>query len=485
MPTPTPRRRPGRHPKDHDARFTRRQFLAAAAATATVAGVGPASAGRTRDADVVVVGAGLAGLVAARELLRGGAGSVLVLEARSRVGGRTVNQRIGRGQVVEAGGQWVGPTQTEILALADELGVTTFPTYHQGDAVFVVDGVRTVSSLPPLPVDELLDYVQAQQQLDALALGVPLDAPWQAPDAAALDAQPLATWLEGHTTTAGARGLFASVTELTLGGTPDEISLLWFLFYVHSAGGLEALVSVEGGAQERRFLGGSQVLALQLAEELGNRVLVNAPVRRITQDDAGVVVEADRLTVTARRAIVAMMPADQTRITFAPALPPTRAQLVQGWPAAGGLKAHLVYPTPFWRAAGLSGEAQGAGLATYDNSPPDGSRGVLLIFADPDALPATRGARRRALAAQMVAFFGEAAARPTRYVELDWDAERWSAGCVSPLPPGFLTSTGSALRTPVGRLHWAGTETSEVWAGYMEGAVRSGRRAAAEVIAAS
>jgi monoamine oxidase len=442
-----------------------------------------------RQADVVIVGAGLAGLTAARALVQAGIPSVLVAEARDRVGGRTLNQDIGGGHVVEAGGQWVGPTQTHLRKLAEQLGVKTFKTYNQGKSVSWVKGRRSTRAAAGLRPADLLDFAQAQAKLETLARAVPLGQPWEAPRAEAYDTQTVAAWLKENTATASARSLFDLVVEGTL-GRADEVSLLYFLFYLHSAGGLDALENTEGGAQDSRFVGGSQLVALRLARELKDCVILKAPVLRVVDRPPERLQVVTAMTVfEARRVVVAMMPADTRRIAFDPRLPAARQALVKGWKGSPAFKVNVVYDQPFWREEGLNGQATGelplVGM-TFDNSPPGGRPGVLVAFLNETAAARLRSAepRRQAVLQDLAKYFGDKARRPTGYVEMDWGAERWTAGCVSPVGPGLLTRFGPALRAPVGRVHWAGTETAEVWTGYMEGAVRSGERVADEVRAA-
>lgn len=434
--------------------------------------------------DVAIVGAGLAGLTAARDLVSGGVDSTVVLEARDRVGGRTLNQPISGGEIVEGGGEYVGPTQTAILDLIGELGLETFRTYTEGETVYHLGGSRfTLGGALQL-------FAGAEDPLamvDTLAAEVPVERPWEAPRAAEWDAMTVEDWLRDNPL-AGNSGLTMDLAvAATLGATPAQVSMLWFLFYVRSAGGLRDLLATSGGAQDSRVVGGSQVVSLRMAEELGERVRLSAPVRRVSGwgGDA-VTLETDAGTFRAGRAVLAMMPADMARIEFNPPLPERRRALIDGWtPSKKGLKAQMVYETPFWRDAGLSGQAVGdvAPQVTFDNSPPSGSPGVILAFVDPDYAPPSRDARRDWLAERLVPYFGEKAAEPIAYVEMDWTPEPWTAGCVSPIQPGLLTSAGPALSEACGRIHWAGTETADVWNGYMDGAVRSGRRVARELLA--
>ncbi len=465
--------------------------------------VGGTSRARGRRADVCVVGAGLAGLTAARELTRRGR-SVVVLEARDRVGGRTLNHPIGGGEIAEAGGQFVGPTQDRVLALATALKVGTFPTWNTGKNVYFRNGKRTLfdadgplGAIPPDP-DAVGDLLQAVTKLDGIAKTIPVEAPWQAPDAAALDGQTFETWLRANMTTEGGRFLNDSAAESIWGFDPHEASLLFVCWYIRVAGNEQTLgsllriINVKDGAQERRFVGGSQTLSLRMARALGRRVVLETPVREIVQRGRGVSVRSDRVTVDAKRVIVAIPPALAGRIDYEPGMPPARDQLTQRMPMGALLKCEAVYERPFWRAAGLSGQAvsdRSPMKVTYDNSPPDAEPGVLFGFIGGDDARTwaakSAAARKAAVLAGFATYFGEAARRPRRYFEQNWTTEEWSRGCpVGFTPPGVLTEYGPAIRARVGRVHWAGTETSTYWNGYMDGAVRSGEHAAAEVVRA-
>ena len=441
--------------------------------------------------DVAVVGAGLAGLVAARDLLAAGL-SVLVLEARDRVGGRLLNHTLKGGAVVEVGGQWVGPTQDRVLALAEELGVGLYPTYEEGEHFLAVNGAvkRYSGDDFALPEDALADVGETQQRLEEMASTVPLEEPWRAAQAAAWDAQTLDTWLVANANTEIGLGYWRTLVPALFSAEASEMSLLHFLFYCRSGGTIDRLVATHGGAQESRLEGGSQHLASRLAEQLGDVVRLGSPVRAIRQDDRGVEVTYNGGVVEAGRAVVAIPPTLAGRIRYSPALPPLRDQLTQQVPMGYVIKVQIAYPEPFWRAEGLSGSVFSLDdevSVIFDNSPPDLSCGVLLGFLE--GRHARKAAklhpqeRKELVLSVFEKFFGPRAADPNEYVERDWAAEEWSRGCYGGrFGTGVWTGYGEALREPVGLIHWAGTETSEVWNGYMDGAIRSGERAAREVL---
>ena len=505
-----------------DTKITRRELLTGAAvsgAAVTLSGCGHSTAplsaaqaagGATLNADVVVVGAGFAGLMAARKLAGAGK-NVLVVEARNRVGGRILNYNLTAsaahpGTIVEIGGQWVGPTQDVALGLVAELGLSSYKTYNDGNYVDYRNGLKQeyghifpadpaglgLNRIPPTDPAGAAEAGANIVILNNMAAQVPLDKPWTASSALSWDSMTMQTWMDQNLVTPGGKALLQLAIEAVFSAQPRDISLLHVLFYIHSAGTLDALINTAGGAQDSRITGGSQLIALGMAQQLGARVLLNSPVARIEQTAASVTVSGSDFSISAARVIVAIPPTLAARIRYAPALPGLRDQLTQRMPMGTVIKVQCVYPAPFWRDAGLAGQATsdtGPVKVTFDNSPPDAHIGVMMGFIEGSdgriALGQTHEQRMQGTIDSFVRYFGDAAKNPLEYVEQSWASEEFTRGCYAGyFPPGVWLDYGEALRAPIGRIHWAGTETAEVWNGYMDGALRSGQRAADEVLAA-
>lgn len=450
---------------------------------------------RGREADVAIVGAGLAGLTAGDELERLGV-SAIVLEARDRVGGRVLSRAVADGVAIDQGGQFIGPPR-EGPWLMDELcrrfGIARFRTHERGDKLVVVDGRRRRYGdlAPTAPWHAALELVHAKNKLERLARGIPPGAPWRASTAAGLDRQTYAAWISRNVRTRQSRALLRMATQTLYAADPEELSLLHALAYVRSTGRghLTFLARVARGHQQEQIRGGAQRVPLALAAGLGERIVLGAAVERIEVRFGGVTVTGPGVDVACRRVVIAVPPVLASRIEYAPALPAERLRARRAFRGGSVITASLVYARPIWRERGLSGYAastDGAVRGVLDATPPDVDCGVLQAFVVADAarhlgwLPAAE--RRAAILDALARLFGEPARSPDDYYEKDWSADAWTGGCYHGLgPPRAWTEHGPALRTPVGPLHWAGSELATWGLGTMEGAIDSGRRAAREV----
>ena len=437
-------------------------------------------------ADVVVVGAGLAGLRAATLLDAAGA-SVILLEARSRVGGRVESVPVGGGAAVELGASWITHDHAELLRLATEFDLRVDPMWREGTTV-VIDGepefveVADAERLTP-------GAAAALDVLDDLASGVDPASPWLAADARTHDLMTLGAWLDANVSgegraelELGAEGYFARPSH--------EVSLLHALFYARANGGFNHLLGAPGDPLAQSLVtGGVQRIATELADRLGDSIRLGQPVLGLSQVDGGVTATTLEARVVASRAIVALPPPLAGRLSYEPELPWERDQLAQRWSMGSGWKCHLVYRRAFWRAEGVNGRVIDAkdGTSAWDTSPPEGAPGILTAFlpvarAGEDASAGESG-RRAMLAERFARALGPDAAQPDQYHDRMWWHEPFSRGDVAVPSLGTWTNFGAALREPVGLLHWAGTETATEFAGQMEGALRSGQRAAEEVLA--
>ena len=448
----------------------------------------------THEADVVIVGAGISGLIAARTVLAAGLTPV-VLEADDRVGGRILTQDALPGLPVELGAQWIGDTHHRMFALAAELGVPTYPQYDDGETSYDLagSGVLRQSEFHSRFAGELAELEKVFRLLDELAAEVPPEAPWLAPAAAEWDSVTAGAWYDGQGLSPVARTLLEICTVGILAVPTVEVSFLHLLFTIQTCGVTsELFAESEGGAQTTRFAGGTGEIPRRLADLVAEHLVLQAPVQLIEHG-------ADQVTVTCRgglvargrRVIVTLSPTLAGRIMYDPPLPGVRDQLTQRLPNASAMKAFFIYDEPFWRADGLNGQLisdVGPARMSNDTCLPGDDHGVILLFLEGEQartygrLP--HDERRAALTAELVRHFGDKAARPECYVDGEWADRQWTRGCYNAnCGPLVWTTFGQALAAPIGAIHWAGTDTATQWSAYMEGAVEAGERAARAVIA--
>ncbi|MDT5336789.1 MAG: monoamine oxidase [Mycobacterium sp.] len=446
------------------------------------------------EADVVIVGAGLSGMIAAREVL--GAGLMpLVLEADERVGGRILTEEVLPGVPVELGAQWIGDTHDRMFRLAAELGVETFPQYDDGETSYDLGGVGVLreNAFHARFANELTELEQVLRRLDEFAADVPVEAPWLAPRAAEWDIISAGTWYDAQGLSPVARTLLEICTVGILAVPTVEVSFLHLLFTIQTCGVTsELFAESEGGAQTTRFVGGTSEIPRRLAALITDRIVLEAPVQLIEHTADSVTVNCrGGLVVRGRRVIVAISPTLAGRIMYDPPLSGVRDQLTQRLPNGSAMKAFFIYDEPFWRTDGFNGQLisdVGPARMSNDTCIPGDDHGVILLFLEGDQartfgrLPTDE--RRAALTAELVRHFGSKAEKPEAYVDGEWSDRQWTRGCYNANHgPHVWTTYGPALAAPIGVIHWASTDTATHWSAYMEGAVEAGERAARAVIA--
>jgi len=447
---------------------------------------------KKQEADVVVVGAGFAGMIAARNLRRAGK-TVVVLEARDRVGGRIKAGTIA-GKTVDVGGMWVGPTQTRLLSLIKEYGLSIYPQFESGNSITELGGKRTEAreedvGLDPQTERELELLVQ---ELDRLSSELPLDSPWSLPRAAEFDSITVEEWIDAHTKNEAVRGFFRAVNRTYISADAKQMSFLFFLFYIRTCDKFETMYGIKDAAQAFRISSGMHGVAASVAKELGGSIVLKAPVKAISQDDSGASVFSDAGEWSCDFVVVAVPLPLSVRIAYDPPLPAHRDILAQRMPMGSIIKYWVAYERPFWRDHSWNGIVfsdvpPSAGV--YDGTLPEGGAGLLVGFIDADGALKLTGLpqeeRKKIIVSRLVDWLGAEAGHPIDYEDNDWPSEQYSRGCFEAWTfPGVLTTVGKSIREPVGRIHWAGTETSEKWMGYVDGAIRSGERAATEVLEA-
>ena len=441
------------------------------------------------ETQTAILGAGFSGLAAARHLHEAGR-KVVVLEARDRVGGRIWDPELEDGRTVLLGGQWISHEQTRMWALGEEFGLTRFTTVRSGALLYHLgeDFIRVDNE--PGPDAEVEKVIE---ELEAMASTVPAQSPWSAEKALEWDGQTLASWILNR----GGPELLERLTGAIMGymSMPEDISLLHALFYTRANGGFRSLFTM--GAEDAHdthvFAEGAQRITDGICKELGDRVRLNSPVHLVRQSEEAVHVIGDGFDVRAQNVIIAMSPTMSGCLRYDPPLPSKRYMLNQRAHQAGrDTKFVLMYERPFWRDAGLSGllvSESGPVHVAIDSTPDHQRWAVLAGFVNDrglgrELMNSSPEIRQDKIVEFLVTAFGEEARNYVSFHEHDWAGDDWSRGCVTVLGTGAWTAYGTAMREPVGRIHWAGTETSTEFPGQMEGAVRAGERAADEILSA-
>lgn len=482
--------------------------------------------------DVVIIGAGPAGLMAAYSLQKAGK-TVAVLEARNRVGGRTWNGRVqdehGREHFIEIGGQWISPDQTRLMSLVDELGLKTFKRYREGESVYISpDGTRHTYSGDVMPVSETTNAEMDKliALLNDMVDNMDVERPWDMPDAAALDAISFKDWLKQHSDDQEAiDNVSIYIASGMLTKPAHTFSALQAILMAASAGSFSNLVD-EDFILDERVIGGMQSVSLNMAQSLGDDVILNSPVRQInwatpdpsTADELNnvdadvrngvpnngapgdVTVFSDKAVVKAQNAVLAVPPNLYHRIQFSPPLP--RENMVAHQHISMGLviKVHAIYETPFWREKGLSGTGFGGGRVVqevYDNTnygqnivddnENENPHGILVSFISDVhaeamwALPADE--RKQRILSELAAYLGEETMHPIAFYLSDMAAEEWTRGAyATSYDLGGLSRWGHLQNQPAGPIYYACSDIAAEGYQHVDGAVRQGELAAQRIL---
>ncbi|MCO5234479.1 MAG: FAD-dependent oxidoreductase [Chitinophagales bacterium] len=443
------------------------------------------------ETEVIIVGAGYAGIAAATKLFESNKNFIL-LEARDRIGGRVNTQKAeNSGETIDVGAQWIGPTQYLIWEWVKKYQVETFDCYDEGINIYHYKGkIKTYKgTIPKMNPIALLDLGIAMERLKKMSKKINLNAPWSIANAEKWDGITMDSWIRNNMLTKAARSAMHIGLETVFACQASEISLLHFLFYCHSGDDLDALLGVTNGAQQTLFMKGSQNLLSIVAKPFQDKIIFSQVVNSISQNGEKVIVKTDNLEVHAKKVIIALAPALCQKIKFSPTLPQRKSQLFQRMPMGAAMKCFVIYERPFWRNKGYSGQIVSDKPplhVSFDCSKPDG-RGILLFFVEGknarDFIERPLEERKEKVLSTLQLYFGNEALKHLDYIDKCWTEEEYSGGCYAGnFTPGSWIQFGEILRSPIGNIHWAGTETAIKWCGYMDGAIASGYRAAEEVL---
>ncbi len=440
---------------------------------------------------VIIVGAGFAGLTAAK-LLHEQKISFILLEARERIGGRVYSKTTEEFGHIELGGQWVGHSQNELYSLLKEYDLNLFPTYNTGkNTVCINNKIKHYSGLiPKIDIPSLINIDYLIKDLNKKATQIDLTEPWKSPKAKQWDSITLAQYISGKSWFTNSTSILNAGLETLFAVNSAEISLLQALFYIRSGKNLDVLLSIDEGAQQHRVSEGMHSLAFKMSQPFQDRIHLNEAVLAIHQDGRETTVMTSSNSYISEKVILTIPPVIIPRIDYDPVLSPLKLQLCQRVPMGLVIKSYAVYSSPFWREDGLSGQVVTDETypfqTVFDNTEPNGQKGKLLAFIIADRarnmLKYTENERKNIVLEHLASIFGSKALTPLAYYEKCWADEIWSSGCYAGMRiPGAWISYKGVLAKPEGNIHFAGTETADVWNGYIEGAILSAKRVVKEI----
>jgi monoamine oxidase len=432
-----------------------------------------------QEVDVVIIGAGLAGLSAALELKKRKI-SFTVLESRERTGGRVFSFKTKEDVTIDMGAQWIDQNHHHIQKLLSQFDLEVVATNKKGKSVFFIDGKRTVGKFPPLSIPGFVDVFQFTRKLNKLSSKIIADAPWNSLYANEYDKKTMAQFLKDHMYTASGYQYYKFLLEEMLCTYLHEVSTLDVMWCIKTAGTVQNFRNAEAFWVKD----GVGVLVEKMAERIAESIHFETQVTAVNYHYNFAIVESHGKRWKAKRVIIAIPPNLQREIHFEPPLPSLRAQLLEQCEMPSVTKIVLVYSKPFWRELGLNGSVKsdnGPINETVDSSPEDGNRGVLTVLVTGEAARSLKNPNEE-IPLALVPFLGERAANPLQIFVENWSEQAWTRGGYGiHFAPGVITNYGKVLLEPIECLHFAGTEKATKWRLFMEGAVHSGKQAAIEV----